>query len=106
LRLSAASSASPLPPDLKLPNGEILPAADSLCLTQRTFWAMNGQTWPSMEERASAAPLAEFKRGTTVVAELINATPHPHPIHLHGHTFKVLSSNKARSCRISPTPLW
>jgi len=94
LRLSAASSPSPLPADLKLPNGETLPLADSLCLTQRTFWAMNGQTWPSMEEGHLPPPLAQFRRGDTIVAEVINATPHPHPIHLHGHTFKVLGSNK------------
>jgi FtsP/CotA-like multicopper oxidase with cupredoxin domain len=93
LRLSAASSPSPLPADLKLPNGETLPLADSLCLTQHTFWAMNGQTWPSMEEGHLPPPLARFGKGKTIVAEIINATPHPHPIHLHGHTFKVLSSN-------------
>jgi FtsP/CotA-like multicopper oxidase with cupredoxin domain len=96
LRLSAASAASPLPADLKLPNGEILPLADSLCLTQRTFWAMNGQTWPSMEEGRLPPPLAQFKRGDTVAMEIINGTPHPHPIHLHGHTFRVLSSNKGK----------
>jgi FtsP/CotA-like multicopper oxidase with cupredoxin domain len=94
LRLSAASAPSPLPDDLKLPNGETLPLADSLCLTQRTFWAMNGQTWPSMEEGHLPPPLAVFAKGKTIVVEVINATPHPHPIHLHGHTFKVLSSNK------------
>jgi len=94
LRLSAASRASDLPPDLKLPDGEILRAADSLCLTQRTFWAMNGQTWPSMEEGHMPPPLAEFPKGRTVVIEVINGTPHPHPIHLHGHTFKVFATNK------------
>jgi FtsP/CotA-like multicopper oxidase with cupredoxin domain len=99
LRLSAASAPSPLPDDLKLPNGETLPLADSLCLTQHTFWAMNGQTWPSMEEGHLPPPLARFGKGKTIVAELINATPHPHPIHLHGHTFKVLSSNKGKVLR-------
>lgn len=94
LRLSAASAPSPRPADLKLPNGEVLPLADSLCLTQRTFWAMNGQTWPSIEDGRLPPPLAQFNRGQTIVAEVINTTPHPHPIHLHGHTFKVLSSNQ------------
>jgi FtsP/CotA-like multicopper oxidase with cupredoxin domain len=96
LRLSAASAPSPLPADLKLPNGEALPLADSLCLTRRTFWAMNGQTWPSMEEGHLPPPLAAFDRGRTIAGEIINATPHPHPIHLHGHTFKVLASNKRK----------
>jgi FtsP/CotA-like multicopper oxidase with cupredoxin domain len=40
-------------------------------------------------------PLAEFQKGRTVVIEVINGTPHPHPIHLHGHTFKVFASNKS-----------
>ncbi|HEY4164791.1 MAG TPA: multicopper oxidase domain-containing protein, partial [Dongiaceae bacterium] len=79
-----------------LPDGEILRAADSLCLTQHTFWAMNGQTWPSTEEAHLPAPLGQFKRGDTIMIEIINGTPHPHPIHLHGHTFKVLSSNKRK----------
>jgi FtsP/CotA-like multicopper oxidase with cupredoxin domain len=47
-----------------------------------------------MEEGHLPPPLARFGKGQTIVAEVINATPHPHPIHLHGHTFKVLSSNK------------
>jgi FtsP/CotA-like multicopper oxidase with cupredoxin domain len=96
LRLSAASAPSDLPPDLKLPDGEVLRAADSLCLTQHTFWALNGQTWPSMEEGHLPAPLAIFKRGDTIAMEIINATPHAHPIHLHGHTFKVIGSNKRK----------
>jgi FtsP/CotA-like multicopper oxidase with cupredoxin domain len=94
LRLSASSQASALPPDLKLPDGEVLRAADSLCLTQHTFWAMNGQTWPSMEEGHMPPPLVEFPKGRTVVMEIINGTPHAHPIHLHGHTFKVFATNK------------
>ena len=96
LRLSAASSPSPLPPDFTLPDGDVLPAASSLCLTQNTFWAMNGQTWPSMEQGHLPPPLFEFKKDSTVVIEIINATPHAHPIHLHGHTFRVLSSNKEK----------
>jgi FtsP/CotA-like multicopper oxidase with cupredoxin domain len=96
LRLSAASSPSPFPADLKLPNGDLLPLADSLCLAQRTFWAMNGQTWPSMEDGRLPPPLAQFEKGKTIIAEVINATPHPHPMHLHGHTFKVLSSSKGK----------
>jgi FtsP/CotA-like multicopper oxidase with cupredoxin domain len=94
LRLSAASTPTDLPPDLELPDGEVLRAADSLCLTRRTFWAMNGQTWPSVEEGHLPPPLADFAAGRTVVVEVINGTPHPHPIHLHGHTFKVIGSNK------------
>ena len=34
-------------------------------------------------------PLMSFARGTAVIIELANTTPHVHPIHLHGHSFKV-----------------
>ena len=30
----------------------------------------------------------------TYVATLMNATPHPHPVHLHGMTFRVLSASR------------
>jgi FtsP/CotA-like multicopper oxidase with cupredoxin domain len=42
------------------------------------------------------APLATLVRGRSYVFELSNGTPHTHPIHLHGHTFLVLESNKRR----------
>jgi FtsP/CotA-like multicopper oxidase with cupredoxin domain len=34
-----------------------------------------------------------LKSGRSYVIELNNRTPHPHPVHLHGHTFEVLSSS-------------
>ena len=37
-----------------------------------------------------------FTRGTTVRIELANTTPHVHPMHLHGHSFKVLSASKLK----------
>lgn len=95
LRLSAASAPSESPQDVTLPNGEVLRIADSLCLATRTFWAMNGQPWPAGGSRASLPPpLANFTPGKSYLVEVSNLTPHPHPIHLHGHTFRVLSSNK------------
>ena len=40
------------------------------------------------------SPLATFQRGRSYILELQNLTPHKHPIHFHGHSFKVLSSNR------------
>ncbi|WP_374383434.1 multicopper oxidase family protein [Dongia sp.] len=94
LRLSASSAPADLPPDLVLPDGSVLRYADALCLAPKTFWALNGQPWPSQSHEVLPPPLFTFQRGRTYVMELINQTPHIHPIHLHGHTFKVLSSNK------------
>jgi FtsP/CotA-like multicopper oxidase with cupredoxin domain len=67
---------------------------DQLCLPQRTFWAINGKSWSGQDHRLKPPPLAELKRGRSYVFELFNGTPHPHPIHLHGHTFRVLRSNE------------
>lgn len=67
---------------------------DSVCLTQRIFWSINKQAWPGMSHDKKVPPLAELKRGRTYIAELFNTTPHWHPMHLHGHTFRVLRSSK------------
>jgi len=40
--------------------------------------------------------LFALKAGRTYVAELFNGTPHRHPMHLHGHTFRVLGSNERK----------
>ncbi len=68
--------------------------ADALCLADRTFWAINRQSWPEDAHQRLPTPLAQLELGRSYVFELINRTPHMHPIHIHGHTFLVLSSNK------------
>jgi FtsP/CotA-like multicopper oxidase with cupredoxin domain len=67
---------------------------DSLCTGQRGLWAINKQQWPSGGHRNMPPPLASLEAGRTYVAEMMNATPHPHPIHLHGHMFEVLSASR------------
>jgi FtsP/CotA-like multicopper oxidase with cupredoxin domain len=67
---------------------------DALCLPQRTFWAINGKSWSGQDHKLKPQPLAELKLGKTYAFELFNGTPHPHPMHLHGHTFRVLRSSK------------
>jgi FtsP/CotA-like multicopper oxidase with cupredoxin domain len=98
LRLTAATTpgggSAALPPDLVLPDGEVLRYADALCLTPNTFWSFNGKSWPMQSHEVLPPPLVTFQRGRSYVIELINQTPHMHPIHLHGHTFKVIASNK------------
>ena len=51
------------------------------------FWAINGvvATGHILE------PLLVVNLGKTIVLTLINHTAWPHPIHLHGHSFRVLS---------------
>ncbi|MCC6466860.1 MAG: multicopper oxidase family protein [Alphaproteobacteria bacterium] len=69
---------------------------DSLCLSQKIFWSINKQAWPGMSHDKKVAPLAELKSGRTYVAELFNTTPHTHPMHLHGHTFRVQRASKSK----------
>ena len=86
-----------LPPalsELQSALGTDVPAADLLCRPQRIFWAINKRPWPGQSGGQVPPPLATLTRGRSYVFELINATPHTHPIHLHGHTFLVVESNK------------
>jgi FtsP/CotA-like multicopper oxidase with cupredoxin domain len=92
LRLSAAVAPA-LPPDLAALAAQGLRAADALCLSSRTFWALNDQPWPAVASGHLPPPLTRFELGRTYRVEIANATPHPHPIHLHGHTFQVQSSS-------------
>jgi len=52
-------------------------------------WAITGiaATGPAME------PLLTLKKGRSYVLSLDNQTAWHHPIHLHGHSFRVLSRN-------------
>lgn len=59
-----------------------------------SFWTINRRAWEGMSKDNIPAPLATFELGKSYVVELHNATPHHHPIHMHGITFTVLSSNK------------
>ena len=65
----------------------------ALCLSKRTFWAINKQAWSSSDHKDLGPPLAQLKSGKSYIFELKNLTPHAHPIHIHGHTFEVMTSN-------------
>ena len=54
-------------------------------------WAVNGVVMAGHHH----APLFTLARGRTCVVTLRNATAWWHPIHLHGHTFRVMSRNGA-----------
>jgi FtsP/CotA-like multicopper oxidase with cupredoxin domain len=55
------------------------------------FWTVNGK--PMGEHAAHHEPLLELKRGRSYAIELVNQTSWHHPIHLHGHVFRVLGKN-------------
>jgi len=84
--------------------GQILSAADSalgaalgsLCLSQKIFWTINGRPWPDRNHARLPPPLAVLKLGRSYIFTLKNDTPFSHPIHIHGHTFKLLRSSKQK----------
>jgi FtsP/CotA-like multicopper oxidase with cupredoxin domain len=61
------------------------------------LWTVNGK--PMVHDSGSEhshdkiPPILTLKRGTSVVFTVKNDTVFDHPIHLHGHTFRVLSRN-------------
>jgi FtsP/CotA-like multicopper oxidase with cupredoxin domain len=65
---------------------------DSLCLSQQSFWAMNKQSWPRGDHARLPPPLMVLRQGRSYVVE--NLSQVRHPIHLHGHSFLVLGSNR------------
>jgi len=98
LKLSASAIATDyagLAP-IVLPDGRTIDLMDTLCSTSRTFWAIDGKTWPQNGHEHMPPPLMSFTRGTTARIRFTNTTPHVHPMHLHGHTFKVLSTSKLK----------
>jgi FtsP/CotA-like multicopper oxidase with cupredoxin domain len=67
---------------------------DSLCIASRVFWSINRTAWPGASHERVPPPLFELMSGRSYVAEIFNGTPHRHPMHLHGHTFRVIGSSK------------
>ena len=67
---------------------------EALCVSRRIFWTINRRAWPGLSNTPKPAPLAELRSGRSYVAEIFNGTPHQHPMHLHGHTFKVIASSR------------
>jgi FtsP/CotA-like multicopper oxidase with cupredoxin domain len=55
------------------------------------FWTVNGR--PLSHEHHDHAPLLSLKLGRSYLIELVNQTSWHHPVHLHGHVFRVLSKN-------------
>ncbi|QFU16755.1 multicopper oxidase family protein [Microvirga thermotolerans] len=92
---SVAEAAASLAPDDPLA-GILL---DGLCVRDNAFWAINKAGWASDRSRRLPPPLGLLKAGRSYVFELTNATPHHHPIHLHGHTFEVLGASRLKRPR-------
>lgn len=90
---AAAEIAAGLPPGDPL--AKVL--LDNLCVKDTSLWAINKVPWPSGPNAALPPPLGGLVAGRPYLAEWINTTPHPHPIHFHGHTFEVLSYSRQKA---------
>jgi FtsP/CotA-like multicopper oxidase with cupredoxin domain len=64
------------------------------------LWAINKRA--AQEDPSLEPPLYALKAGRSYIAEFVNRTPHTHPIHMHGHTFRILESNQDDA----PPPHW
>jgi FtsP/CotA-like multicopper oxidase with cupredoxin domain len=62
-------------------------------------WAVNGASNGCGEGSAPLEPLFVLRKDRSYVLRLVNDTAWPHPIHLHGHSFRVLSRNGAPAAR-------
>ncbi len=62
--------------------------------TNHKFWTINKRAWEGMSAGNIPEPLATLELGRTYIFDLHNATPHEHPIHLHGYSFTIIRSNK------------
>lgn len=58
----------------------------------RAAWAINGASMTG-DGHAGMPPLTTLALGRSYVLGLRNDTAWPHPMHLHGHSFRVLSRN-------------
>ncbi len=55
----------------------------------RSFWFLNG----AAAAGGTPEPMLTLRRGESCVLAMTNATAWHHPMHLHGHAFRVLSRN-------------
>lgn len=62
-------------------------------------WALNGNSAGCGEGAAAFDPLFIFRRGSSHVLHLVNDTAWHHPMHWHGHSFRVLSRNGRPNAR-------
>jgi len=60
----------------------------------RAAWAINGMSMTG-DGHAGMAPLTTLELGRSYVLSLRNDTAWSHPMHLHGHSFRVLTRNGA-----------
>jgi FtsP/CotA-like multicopper oxidase with cupredoxin domain len=77
--------------ELKLQGG-MMSGMGGMSGTSHAAWAINGTSMTG-DGHAGMPPLLTLERMQTTVLSLVNETAWWHPIHLHGHSFKILRRN-------------
>jgi len=62
---------------------------------QGMAWTVNGVANGCGDDGRAFEPLFVLRKGRSYALELVNDTAWHHPIHLHGHSFRVVSRNGA-----------
>jgi FtsP/CotA-like multicopper oxidase with cupredoxin domain len=75
-------------------NGEVLGLRE--LANQGLVWAVNGQMYPPIKKDNLGVPMLSMKLGKTYILTWTNHTAFDHPIHLHGHSFHVISIDGVR----------
>jgi FtsP/CotA-like multicopper oxidase with cupredoxin domain len=73
--------------------GGAMGAVPSQARHKGMFWTVNGEPMADDHDHHHHAPLLTLSLGRPYVLELVNDTAWNHPIHLHGHAFRILSRN-------------
>jgi FtsP/CotA-like multicopper oxidase with cupredoxin domain len=79
-----------VPYDLKVDNGQPLDMRQAWD-RHRMAWSLNGQAVTDHSGHLGHNTLFSLKRGRSYLIDVSNDTSWPHPIHLHGHVFRVLT---------------
>lgn len=79
-----------VPYELKVDGGPVLDMRQAWD-KHRMAWSLNGEAMQDHSGHHGHAPLFSLRRGRSYLIEASNDTSWPHPIHLHGHVFRVLT---------------
>ncbi len=74
-------------------NGETDTPLRDLAQEMGVVWATNNNSYTSLEALNDAKRLYNLELGKSYIFELHNKTAWVHPIHLHGHTYQLISRN-------------
>ena len=80
--------------ELKMQGGMMGGMGGMMNMSRGATWSINGMSMTG-DGKADMPPLLTLKRGRSYVLALRNETAWWHPMHLHGHSFRVLSRDGA-----------